>query len=150
MSETECVKVLIADDESHIRMLMKRVIKKCGFDIAGEARDGQEAVDLFRKTLPDLLLLDINMPRKTGIEALEEIRSVYPNACVIMLTSVSDFDNVKKCIGLGAVNYLRKDTPLEEIEEMVKKTCEKLEKGKGLKENSGDKPDTDDKGGVND
>ena len=136
MSAYERVKVLIADDENHIRLLMKRVMQKCGLDVVGEARDGQEAVDLFDQLKPDLLLLDINMPRKTGVEALEKIRNTYHNARVIMLTSVSDFDNVQKCISLGAINYIRKDTSLEEIEKIMKKTCENIQARKEPDRNS--------------
>ena len=140
MSNSGKLRVLIADDESHIRALMKRTMMKLDLEIAGEARDGEEAVELFRKEKPDLLLLDINMPRKTGIEALEEIRGSFPQSCVIMLTSIADFDSVSKCIQLGAANYIRKDSSLEEIGGAVKKICGKIEKKKESKEKSEEKP----------
>ena len=114
--------VLIADDENHIRVLMKTAMTKLGFQVVGLATDGQEAVDLYRKTKPGLLLLDINMPVKTGEAALKEILSQNPDGRIIMLTSVADTETVMECINEGAVNYIRKDTPLKEIMKIIRDT----------------------------
>lgn len=122
MNEANRPRVLIADDENHIRLLMKSAMAKVGFQVIGLATDGQEAVDLFQKTKPDLLLLDINMPVKTGEVALKEILSQNPDANIIMLTSVADTETVMECINMGAANYIRKDTPLKEIVNIVKDT----------------------------
>ena len=73
MPEPRKPRVMIADDEVHIRLLIKTVFKTMQTDIAAEARNGQEAVDLFRKEKPDLLMLDINMPIKTEPEALARL-----------------------------------------------------------------------------
>ena len=115
-------KLLIADDEIHIRTLMKTAIKSLEFGFILEAKNGQEAVDFFKAESPRLTLLDINMPIKTGIEALKEIKSIDPNAAVIMMTSINDKNSVKTCIQLGASNYILKDNPIDEIKSMILKT----------------------------
>lgn len=122
MSQANPPRVLIADDENHIRLLMKTAMAKIGFKVIGLATDGQEAVDLYQKTRPDLLLLDINMPVKTGEVALKEIIGRNPEAKIIMLTSVADTETVMECIDEGASNYIRKDTPIGEIVKIIRDT----------------------------
>ena len=119
-------RVILADDEKHIRAMMKAVISSMNCEIVGEAADGQEAVNLYKKEKPDLLLLDINMPQKSGIDGLREIMREFPAATVIMLTSVVDMENVKQCIELGAANYMRKDTSVTEMRQIIKDTLEGL------------------------
>lgn len=112
-------RVLLADDEFHMRMMFSSLLKTMNIEIAGEAANGAEAVALYRKTRPDLALLDINMPVKTGDAALREILAEFPDARVIMLTSVSDLATVEACIEAGARNFIRKDCPLPEIKEAI-------------------------------
>ena len=126
-------KVLIADDEMHIRLMLKTVLAKMNCEIVGEAANGQEAIDIFDKVKPNLLLLDINMPIKTGDKVLEEIMAKHPDAFVIMLTSVVDMASVEKCISLGAANYIRKDTPIEEMKKIIKETWQTFRQ-KNIKE----------------
>jgi len=120
--ETMKPRVLLADDEIHIRAMMKAVIKIMGYDVAAEAANGQEAIDRFREVKPDITLLDINMPVKMGTETLKEIIAAQPGACVIMLTSVSDLSSVQECIDFGAANYIRKDTPIAEMKTAIAET----------------------------
>jgi two-component system chemotaxis response regulator CheY len=115
-------KVLLADDEAVVRMTMEKIMTSMKCDIAGEAKNGDEAVKFFREKRPDLLLLDINMPFKTGEEALKEILAEFPDAFVIMLTSLADKKSVENCLTLGAANYIRKDTPIHEIKRIIKET----------------------------
>jgi len=122
MSEKKKIRVGLADDELHIRMLMKKFFQSINCDIAGEAKNGQEAVELYRREKPDIMLLDINMPVMAGDEALKAIISEFPDAFVIMLTSLADVENVQNCLENGAANYIRKDTPLAELKEIIKET----------------------------
>ncbi len=131
MNEKMKVRVIVADDEFHIRTLIKTIMKSMQAEIVGEAKNGQEAIDLFKREKPDLLLLDINMPIKSGDEALKEIKHEFPDAFVIMLTSVADVDTVKKCLDIGAANYLLKDTPINEMKKLVKETWGSFKKNKG-------------------
>ncbi len=116
------LRVLLADDEPHIRLLIRSIVEIMNAEVVGEAKDGQQTLDLYKSLQPDMLLLDINMPVKSGQEALKEIMGEHPDAIVVMLTSVSDRDTVKKCIELGAANYIRKDTGISEIKKMIKET----------------------------
>ena len=91
-------------------------------DVVGEAKNGEESLELYRKLKPHLLMLDVNMPLKTGDEVLKEIMQDFPNAFVIMLTSVVDLPTIEKCLSLGAANYIRKDLPLDEMKALIKET----------------------------
>ncbi len=119
MSQTNRLKAVIADDEKHIRMLFKKVLTRMNCDVVGEASNGLEAVDLFIRKRPDLLLLDINMPYLKGEEALKMIMEISPDAFVIILTSVADAESVDRCISLGAADYIRKDTPFGKMAGMI-------------------------------
>ena len=105
--------MVVADDEPHIRMLMKAVLQRAGFEVVGEARTGSEAIEVCRRCRPDVLLLDIYMPQMSGEEALPEILAIREDTAVIMLTSVTDRQTVENCFDTGAANYLRKDTPVQ-------------------------------------
>jgi len=124
------LRVLIADDEPHIRLLIKTVMTSMNAEIVGEAKNGGEAVEVFRNEKPDITLLDINMPIKSGEDALKEIMEAFPDAFVIMLTSVADMMTVEKCLGLGAANYIRKDTPIPEMKEIIKRAWDDYRKSK--------------------
>ena len=130
MTGTKKTRALIADDENHVRRLLKSVVQKMNCEVVGEAKNGQEALDLFKKEKPDLLLLDINMPFKTGDEVLEEIMTEFPDAFVIMLSSIADAESVEKCLELGSSNYLRKDTPLTEMKKIIYETWQNFKSGK--------------------
>ncbi len=124
MNEKRRPTVLLADDETHIRAMMKALMKTINAEVVGEAVNGSEAVFLYDAYRPDLLLLDINMPDKTGEEVLEEILEKDPDAFVIMLTSLADAETVEKCMNLGAANFIRKDTPLGEMKKIIRDTWE--------------------------
>ncbi len=132
--------VVISDDEMHIRALISTVMTSMNTDIAGMAKNGNEAIELYRRERPNLLLLDVNMPVKTGDETLQEIMLEFPDAFVIMLTSVSDIETVKKCLRLGAANYILKDTPIAEMRTIIKQTWASfIQKKKKEKSKDGEK-----------
>jgi two-component system, chemotaxis family, chemotaxis protein CheY len=116
------VRVLIADDDEYVRILMRRVIKSLHYESVGEAADGLAALEMYRKTKPDILLLDIDMPKKNGIEILRTIKEDDRNTSVIMLTSHAETERVQTCIELGAESYLRKDTPMAKIKSAIEPT----------------------------
>jgi two-component system, chemotaxis family, chemotaxis protein CheY len=112
--------VLVADDELHIRVMLSTLLQRMGVEVVGEAVNGEDAIRRYRETQPDLLLMDINMPVKTGEEALSEIMAEFPQARVILLTSMADLKTVESCLEAGAFNYMRKDSPLEEIQDAIR------------------------------
>ena len=117
---------MIADDESHVRVLLRALLKSMNCEVVAEAANGVEAVELFKQEKPHMLLLDINMPLKTGDQVLQEILAQFPNALVIMLTSVTDLGTVEKCLDRGAANYIRKDTPPSELKSIIKETFQEF------------------------
>jgi two-component system chemotaxis response regulator CheY len=125
--------VVVADDEAHLRVLMRSILRSMSIEIVGEAKNGKEAVDLYQREHPDLLLLDVNMPLLDGEDVLKAIMALDPDAFVIMLTSVSDLGTVEKCIDLGASNYIRKDTPIPEIKKLIRETWAEVKSGGGIK-----------------
>ena len=102
-------KILLADDEAHIRKFIGILVRRLGSPTVIEAREGQEAVELFSRESPDLVLLDISMPVLDGLQALAAIRQADPEAVVIMLTSMTNRKTIDECLRLGATAYLRKD-----------------------------------------
>ena len=112
-------RILLADDEFHMRAFIAALLKKIDCEVVGQATNGAEAIALYREKKPDLLLLDINMPVKTGMEALADVRAEFPDAKVIMLTSVVDEQNVVQCVEAGAAGYIRKDSPVAEIQATI-------------------------------
>jgi len=113
------IKALLVDDEPHVRLTMKGLLSKTGIEVIGEAMDGEEAVALYRSLRPDLMLLDIVMPFKTGEEVLREVMAEFPRARIIMLSSVAEAQSVSECLMFGAIGYIRKDSDIEEIRQAI-------------------------------
>ena len=122
MKPKKKMRVMVVDDEDHVRRLITTVIKAMNCDIVGEASNGKEAVSLFCTLKPNMLLLDINMPLKSGKEALSDIKKRFPNAFILMLTSLTDKETVEDCIELGASGFIRKDLPIDDMRDVIKKT----------------------------
>jgi YesN/AraC family two-component response regulator len=108
-------KILIADDEAHVRKFIGLIAKQLGTPQIFEAKDGREAVEVYQREKPDLVLLDVNMPVQNGLEALKQITAADPDAIVVMLTSLANRETVEEALQSGAANYLRKDTPKDEL-----------------------------------
>ena len=108
-------KVLLVDDEPHIRKYIGQILKTLGTPAITEAGDGDEAIAAYEKDRPDLVLLDVNMPFKNGLETLAALKAIDPEPVVVMLTSLTNRQTVEQAHELGAENYIRKDTPREEI-----------------------------------
>lgn len=101
---TETYRVLLADDHDIVRQGLKSVLKAHPeFNVVAEARDGEEAVRIAIKEQPDLIVLDVRMPKLTGIEACREIRAAMPGANVLMLTSYADEKAVMAAIVAGEI-----------------------------------------------
>lgn len=107
--------ILLTDDEAHIRKFIGLVLRKFDNPRILEASDGAQAVELYRQHRPDMVLMDVNMPNMDGLQALEQIRRHDPDALIVMLTSLTNRQTVEECVRLGATDYIRKDTPREEL-----------------------------------
>jgi two-component system NarL family response regulator len=117
--ENPKIRVLIADDEAHIRALLGAIISRLGGEVVALASDGEEAVRLYERHRPDLSLLDINMPRLNGDLVMARIMKLNPDALVVMLTAQDSVDSVRQCLDLGARNYILKNNPAEKIFELI-------------------------------
>ncbi len=107
-------RILIVDDEESLRMSLKFKLKSAGFDV-DVAVDGEEALDKLKSKQVDVVLLDINMPRMSGIEALTRIRQDFPQTEAIMLTGFADFSTAIECLKMGARDYLVKPVDTTEL-----------------------------------
>ena len=112
-------RVLIVDDSDVIRMLLKDLLRITNHEVVGEATNGTEAVRRFIETQPDVVLLDIAMPKKDGISALQEIIAVNPKAKVIMLTANDNVQTVMRCSELGATAYVEKPFDLVKLQAAI-------------------------------
>ncbi|MFC2026206.1 response regulator [Chloroflexota bacterium] len=113
---TENINVLIVDDHAIVREGQRALINtEPGMAVIGEAKDGFEAVELAYTLQPDVVLLDLQMPRKGGIEAIREIKKENPEARILVLTSFSEDEMVYASIKAGAMGYLLKDSTPQEI-----------------------------------
>jgi len=107
-------KILVVDDEESLRLSMKFKLKSAGFDV-DVAEDGEIALEKLKLQLFDVVLLDINMPRMSGLEALTLIRQQYPQTEAIMLTGFADFSTAIECLKNGARDYLVKPIDTTEL-----------------------------------
>jgi two-component system, chemotaxis family, chemotaxis protein CheY len=115
-------KILLVDDEPHVRKFISLILRQLGSPTLIEAGNGRDAVEIYKRESPDLVLLDVNMPIQDGIQTLRELMQVDPECLAIMLTSLANRQTVEEAASLGAANYIRKDTPREEILAALQKT----------------------------
>jgi len=114
-------KVLVVDDEAHIRRFVSLMIESFGEPVVLQAANGQEALAVYEREQPRLVLLDVNMPLVDGIQTLRNLKRVDPDCTVVMLTSLVNRQTVEECLRIGAVGYLRKDNPPDELMAQLKK-----------------------------
>ena len=114
--------VLLVDDEAHIRLYLKALLKRLGVETFYEASDGEPAIALYEQEKPDLVLLDVNMPGMDGLEVLERITAKDPDAVVIMLTAQASRKVVERSSEGGARQYIRKDSLKEEMIKILEET----------------------------
>jgi DNA-binding NtrC family response regulator len=120
------VRVLVADDERNLRDLIVRELTRKGHEAEGAA-DGQEAVDRIAQATYDVLVLDMKMPRKSGIDVLRELAGTPDSPQIIVMTGVQDVATAVEAMKLGAYDYLSKPTRIEELDILVRKAAEKAQ-----------------------
>ena len=110
------IRVLVVDDHAVVRKALSSLLtSKYGIEVIGEAADGVEAVEKTRALKPDVILMDLVMPRKGGLEAIQEIHGMDPGAPILILTSFNDEDRIVAAVKAGAVGYVLKDTSPDEL-----------------------------------
>jgi DNA-binding NarL/FixJ family response regulator len=114
------VRLLLADDHRMLRHGLRLCMEEAGFEVAGEAGDGEEAVRMTQALLPDVVLMDVTMPVLDGVEATRLIHQRLPEARVVMLTMHGESEVMARAIQAGAVGYLLKDCSTEEVASAVR------------------------------
>ena len=114
-------KVLIVDDAAFMRMMIKDILEKNGFEVVGEASNGIKAVELYKKEKPDVVTMDITMPDMDGIEAVKEIKAFDPAARVIMCSAMGQQTMVMDAIRAGARDFIVKPFQADRVLEAIKK-----------------------------
>jgi DNA-binding NarL/FixJ family response regulator len=115
------IRVLIVDDHALFRRGLEMVLaEESDIELVGEASDGAEAVDKAGEALPDVVLMDIRMPKSSGIEACRAMKEVAPSAKIVMLTISDEEEDLFEAIRAGASGYLLKDIPYDEVADVVR------------------------------
>ena len=118
--------VLLVEDESHIRLMFRKVFEMMGIPTIREAKNGLEACNEYGRESTDVVMMDINMPEMNGLDAMERILKADPDAIVIMLTSLSTRNAVDTSLKAGATYFIRKDTPLTEMQATLAEVFERV------------------------
>ena len=113
--------ILVCDDAAFMRMMIKDILTKNGYTVAGEAENGIKAVEKYIELKPDLVLMDITMPEMDGIQALKKIKAIDPNASVVMCSAMGQQAMVIESIQAGARDFIVKPFQADRVLEAVKK-----------------------------
>ena len=119
---TQDIRILIVDDHDIVREGQRALIEtEPGMELVGEAKDGIEAVELAKRFQPDVILMDLHMPKKDGVEAITEIKGENPESRILVLTSFNEDEKVYAAIKAGAMGYLLKDSSPQKILKSIRK-----------------------------
>src|SRR5437879_1647244 len=130
----ESIRALIVDDEEPLRGIMKIALGYFGIKVVGEAANGEEAVAKYQEVHPNVVLMDINMPKMDGLTATREIRKINPDAIVLLITASDDETAMDKGRALGARGFLRKPLVMDELhKDILSHLRAQLAKEKGEK-----------------
>jgi two-component system chemotaxis response regulator CheY len=115
------IDVLIADDLKFIKLVLRELVEKAGFRVVGEASNGQEAVELYQAKRPDVVLMDITMPKMDGLAALKQILAFDPEAKVIMCSALGQQSLIVQALQLGAKDFIVKPFREDRVIGAIKK-----------------------------
>jgi two-component system NarL family response regulator len=125
MSKAKCIRILLADDHPAVREGLAILLNRTkGIRVVAQASNGREAISQFQAHQPDVALLDLRMPEADGIEAMSAIRRDYSGACVVVLTSYDDEEDIYRAFAHGARGYLLKESTLADIVACIHRVAE--------------------------
>lgn len=114
-------RILIVDDAAFMRMMIKDILSKNGFEVVGEAQDGAQAIEKYKELEPDLITMDITMPEMDGITALKEIKKINSEAIIIMCSAMGQQAMVIDAIQAGAKDFIVKPFQSDRVLEAIQK-----------------------------
>jgi len=115
------LRILIADDALFMRNMLREIFAKAGYQVVGEAGNGVEAVEKYQELRPDLMTMDIVMPLKSGIEALQQITADDPQACVVMCSALGQDALILEAVQAGARDFIIKPFREDRVLEVVRR-----------------------------
>ena len=118
-------RILVADDASFMRQMIRDIVEPEGYQVVGEASDGVEVVERFRELAPDLVMMDIVMPKRSGIDAVKAIVALDPGACVVMCSALGQEALVMEAIQAGAKDFIVKPFKPDAVVNTLAKVVEK-------------------------
>lgn len=117
-------RILIVDDAAFMRMMIKDILSKNGFDVVGEAQDGSEAIEKYNELIPDLVTMDITMPEMDGVTSLKKIKETHPTAKIIMCSAMGQQAMVIDAIQAGAKDFIVKPFQADRVIEAIQKALD--------------------------
>lgn len=126
------IKVLLVDDSKFIVRAMTDILQKMDFEVVAVAHDGQEGIEAFESSNPDVTLLDVTMPNMDGLDCLQRIREADPDARVVMVSAVHDPETIQRCLDAGASGFLNKPirgsspSDLSRLTDAIEEAAEKV------------------------
>ena len=114
-------KILIVDDAAFMRMMIKNIVAKAGYEVVGEAENGAQAVEMYKELKSDLVIMDITMPEMDGIQAVKAIKEIDPNANIIMCSAMGQQAMVMEAIQAGAKDFIVKPFQQDRILQAIKR-----------------------------
>lgn len=118
-------RILIVDDAKFMRMTLTNILQKGNHDVVGEADNGRNAIELYKELKPDLVTMDITMPEMTGLEAVKQIKSIDPNAKIIMCSAMGQQKLVVEAIESGAKDFIVKPFDESRVLEAISRVLQK-------------------------
>ena len=117
--------ILIADDSVAVRLVLRDIVEIGKHTVAGEAVDGADTVEKYPQLKPDMLLLDLAMPKKDGLSVIQEIIAMDPKAKIILITAADNMKVIDKCLASGAKSYIAKPFEFNQILKIIDETLKK-------------------------
>lgn len=123
MTLPEKKKIMIADDDAMMRELLKGILRSGEHIIVGEAGNGEQAIEMAKKVTPDLLCLDIHMPKMDGMQCLEALRASMPKLTIIMISGDATLEVVKGALAKGAAGFIVKPFNAAKVLDTIQRVC---------------------------
>jgi two-component system chemotaxis response regulator CheY len=125
------IRILIIDDASFVRLSIRTLLVNNGFEVVGEAADGMEGIERYKNLKPDIVFMDISMPKMTGLEALKNIRNIDPKAVIIMLSAMGQEKIIREAVSYGAKYFIVKPYKEDYVIKTLRKIIETNNIAKG-------------------